>query len=358
MQGVEERRLRRMDQYAASLPPRRRGEERTKATPLEPCEIPSRRGEDALLVIRVEATEMEAIIRQDRFIIESESLRLELEIARVDSLFLHERTLPHLASKLILEFKNLVNLENPIIVDRNNIVLDGNHRTYVFKKLQFKYIPVCRIDYLDQSAKLRYWFRLLGNVVDLEVIKRMVRALHGIFREVKDREALERVMAEQCYCCGIQQGEFFAVIRFSGEVVWDAVTAYDVLEKFQDQLVEEGMRVDYIPCQYAQDQEFCQCLKEGEVILWTPQITKEMVIDAAKKEKLFAPKSTRHLIPVRPINLNFPARMLKEDLPQKEMTRRFLRFLEAKEVKRLPPGQVINGRYYEEELFVFLDRKK
>jgi len=33
MLGAEERRLRRIEQYAASLPPRRRGEERSKATP-------------------------------------------------------------------------------------------------------------------------------------------------------------------------------------------------------------------------------------------------------------------------------------------------------------------------------------
>jgi len=33
MQGAEERRLNRMGQYAANMPPRRRGEERSKATP-------------------------------------------------------------------------------------------------------------------------------------------------------------------------------------------------------------------------------------------------------------------------------------------------------------------------------------
>jgi hypothetical protein len=48
--GAEERRLRRMEQYAASLPLRRQGEERSKATPLEPCETPSRRGDNALMV--------------------------------------------------------------------------------------------------------------------------------------------------------------------------------------------------------------------------------------------------------------------------------------------------------------------
>ena len=44
MQGAEERRLRRMEQYAVER------EERSKATPLELCEIPSRRGDDALMV--------------------------------------------------------------------------------------------------------------------------------------------------------------------------------------------------------------------------------------------------------------------------------------------------------------------
>jgi hypothetical protein len=47
--GAEERPLRRMWQYTASLPPRKQGDERAKATPLEPCEIPSRRGDDALM---------------------------------------------------------------------------------------------------------------------------------------------------------------------------------------------------------------------------------------------------------------------------------------------------------------------
>jgi hypothetical protein len=301
---------------------------------------------------------MDALRGENRFVIEREDLRLELEIARVDSLFLHERILPSVASKLLLEFKNLVNLENPIIVDRNNIVLDGNHRTYVFKKLRFRYIPVCRIEYLHQSTKLRYWFRLLGKVKDPALLRKVVDDLQGTFQLVEDRGALERVMAEQCTCCGIQLGDSFAVIHFREDMVKDAVTAYDVVERIQDRLVEEGLKVDYIPCRYVQDREFCKCLKQGEAILWTPRITKEMVIDAAKKEQLFAPKSTRHLIPVRPINVNLPARWLSEDISLEEINRRFVAFLQGKEVRHLPPGQVIHGRYYEEELFVFLDVRK
>ncbi|UCF84994.1 MAG: hypothetical protein JSV50_05010, partial [Desulfobacteraceae bacterium] len=61
-------------------------------------------------------------------------MRLELEVVRLESLLQHEETLPQVANKLILEFRNWVNLQNPIIVDKNHIILDGNHRAFAFKK--------------------------------------------------------------------------------------------------------------------------------------------------------------------------------------------------------------------------------
>lgn len=301
---------------------------------------------------------MDALSRENSFVIEREDLRLELEIAQVDSLLLHERILPGAADKLLLEFKNLVNLEDPIIVDRNNVVLDGNHRTYVLRKLRFRYIPVCRIDYLHENTKLRYWFRHLGNIKDPALLRKVVADLQGTFEDVEDRDDLENMMGEQCTCCGIQWGGSFSVLRFSKDTVTDAVSAYDMVEKIQDRLIEEGLQVDYIPCRYSQDKGFCDGLRQGEAILWTPRITKEMVVDAARKEQLFAPKSTRHLIPARPMNVNLPARWLKEDISLEEINRRFVVFLQGKEVRHLPPGQVIHGRYYEEELFVFLDAKQ
>jgi L-serine kinase (ADP) len=292
---------------------------------------------------------------ETKFVIESESLRLELEIARLDSLILHERTLPHAAEKLLLEFENLAIVENPIIIDRQNIVLDGNHRTWVLKKLRFHYIPVCRIDYLHQCAELKYWFRLLGNLRDPGLLRKVVGDLQGTFEQVADRNAMEDRLAGKCSCFGIQQGNFFAVVRFSQDVVTDAVGAYDMLEVIQNRLLEEGMKVDYIPCQYLQEKTFCDCIKGEEIVLWTPQISKEMVIRAAVEKKLFAPKSTRHLIPARPIHVNVPARWLKENVPLDALNRRFVQFLRHKEMKHLQSGQVVNGRYYEEEVFVFLD---
>ena len=288
---------------------------------------------------------------------DTEKLRLELEVVPVDSLFIHERILPAIAKQLILEFKNVAHLENPVIVDKNGIVLDGNHRTYVFKELNFKYIPVCRIDYFHGETQLRYWFRLLGNLKERDLIREVVEELGGSLQELSDRESMEKMLEEDCYRCGVQQANFFATITFSGDMMTDAVSAYDMLEKIQNGLMKKGVKIEYIPCQHTDDEEFCEALKDHEMVIWTPQITKEMVVEAARQERVFAPKSTRHLIPARPLNVNIPTHWFKENMTLEEINMRFTRFLHGKGMRRLSPGQVIDGRFYEEELFIFFDKK-
>ncbi|MBL7212185.1 MAG: hypothetical protein ISS61_07395 [Desulfobacteraceae bacterium] len=291
------------------------------------------------------------------FSLETETLKLRLQVTRVDSLLEHEGTLPHVADKLILEFKNWADLENPVIVDENNIVLDGNHRTYVFKHLKFKHIPVCKIGYFNKSVRLRYWFRMIGDRKGLGPLKQIIEEMGGNLYHAVDKETLIRMMEQNRFSYGVQQGNAYILVRFQEEVVNDAVGAYDVLEKIQERLREQDLGITYIPCQSVRDANFCTELGEGAIVIWTPQITKEMVVDAAKGDRLFAPKTTRHLIATRPLNVNAPIHWFKEDVSLEEIDERFSNFLKKKEIRRFGPGQVIDGRYYEEELFVFYDRR-
>jgi len=292
------------------------------------------------------------------FLIETEKLQLKLEIVPVESLTLHEKIIPSLANKLILEFKNLANLQNPIIVDENNIVLDGNHRAFVSRELKFKYIPVCKIDYFNETAMLRYWFRLLGNIQDMDLLRAAIEDMGGHLQEVKDREELTRALECDQLCCGIQCDNFHASFRFPKDLVYDAVRAYDILEEIQEILIKKGVELKYIPCDKVHENEFCNTLESGKVVIWTPQITKQMVVEAVKEKKVFAPKSTRHIIPARPLNVNVPNNWFTEDLSLEEMNKRFSEFLKRKGLRRFGPGQVIDGRYYEEELFVFFEKNK
>jgi len=108
------------------------------------------------------------------FLIETKSLTLQLEIVPVESLLLHEEVIPRNADELIFEFRNWANLQNPIIVDGNHMVLDGHHRAFVFKKLRFNYISVCKIDYFNKNVQLRYWFRLLGKIKGTNSLRQII----------------------------------------------------------------------------------------------------------------------------------------------------------------------------------------
>lgn len=292
---------------------------------------------------------------REMFRIKAKELELKLEIVPLDVLCQHEKTFPQLENELILEFNNWANLQNPIIVDENLIVLDGNHRASVFKALNYKYILVCKIDYFHKTACLRYWFRRLSNIQNIETVKQIVEGLGGRLREIENKVGLEKTLEEDCFCCGIQTGNLYAAVGFPKDIVYDSVSAYDILEKIQNRLIQNGIKLEYIPCQYVQDHQFCEQLKDEEMLIWTPQITKEMVVEAARQEKLFAPKSTRHLIPARPLNVNIPIFWFKENISLEEINRKVCEYLENKKLKRFGPGQVIDGRYYEEELFVFYD---
>jgi len=99
-------------------------------------------------------------------------------------------------------------------------------------------------------------------------------------------------------------------------------------------------------------------LNADEAVVWTPRLSKKAVIASAKKKQIFAPKTTRHVIPARPLNVNVPGFWLKENVSLEEINQRFETFLQTKQVRRFGPGQVIDGRYYEEELFVFFSSKR
>lgn len=289
------------------------------------------------------------------FVIDTGHLKLQLEVVPVESLLLHEEIIPEQARRLVLEFRNWANLQNPVIVDKHHMVLDGHHRAFVFRQLGFAHILVCKIDYFNTAVQLRYWFRRMGKMGKRDFLRRCIEEMNGNLQQVKDRETLRKILTENKFRYGIQQGDFFASVSFPGHVVDDAVSAYTLVEMMQERLIRAGKTLDYIPCQAVQDETFCQNLRPDEMVIWTPQISKEMVVDAVNRDRRFAPKATRHLIPARPLNANIPITLFKKQVSLEEINAILSDLLQKKKLRRFGPGQILNGRYYQEELYVFFD---
>ncbi|MBD3187891.1 hypothetical protein GF325_13730, partial [Candidatus Bathyarchaeota archaeon] len=189
------------------------------------------------------------------FTLDAGSVELRLEVVPVRSLLQHERTLESTIKKLIFEFKNWANLQNPIIVDENHVVLDGNHRARVFQALEYSYIPVCKIDYFNDSVKLRYWFRHLRHVpsrADVEEVFHESRCELGLLTGA--REIIPELEKDPLKF-GFRMGEWFGTGKFPTDQVTGAVEVYDALENLQELLKRGNITLEYIPCQFMNDGE-------------------------------------------------------------------------------------------------------
>lgn len=291
------------------------------------------------------------------YTIQATHMHLHLGIVPVTDLREHEQIIPQKAEQLVFQLRNWARLQNPVIVDEKFTVIDGHHRAFVIEKLDFRYIPVCKIDYFNHSVKLRYWFRCIPRVRNTDKLNGLLQRFGATLKPVADMAGLAKVLEKKRLYLGVQHRGRFFFIAFPEEVVHDAVSAYRITNRLQNRLLREGDQLEYIPCQSVLTGDGRDPIGKDDLVLWTPRISKRMVMEAVDRNRRFTPKATRHLIPARPLNVNLPMNWLKGDIPLDVINEKFIAFLKEKGLRRFPPGQIIEGRYYEEELFVFFNKR-
>ena len=84
-----------------------------------------------------------------------------------------------------------------------------------------------------------------------------------------------------------------------------------------------------------------------------PPISKEDVRAVALKGLLYPPKSTRHIIPSRPLYLNIPLSMLYSQSDKEKASSLLMEHLSKGFFERKPPYTRIEDRVYTEDVLVF-----
>lgn len=96
---------------------------------------------------------------------------MKIELVRNNLIKQHERTRKGHLKKLTERIKNDGYLNNPIVVDKNTMVLlDGHHRLNALKILGLMLIPVHFVDYKNKSVRVSSW-KKGKTVTKPEVIK-------------------------------------------------------------------------------------------------------------------------------------------------------------------------------------------
>lgn len=130
---------------------------------------------------------------------------------------------------------------------------------------------------------------------------------------------------------GIMKNPIIVTAHEGHYVVLDGMHRFAALQqlKIPDILVFE---VDYI---------------SKEIVL-EPPATKEEVIGAATRKKLLPPKSTKHIVPGRPLRVDLDLTLLKEPTDLKIKNERLQKFLRSYQESR-------RARFYPEPVYVFAD---
>lgn len=267
---------------------------------------------------------------------------LEITIEKVDSLKLHEETIDSYLKELADAISDSGIIKDPVIVDKDSkVVLDGMHRVTATGELGYENIPVCLVDYHDSKIDLGSWCRFFDGL-DIGHVKNLCNDLGFEIGECDHSQIDDMIEDRKHDLLLVSQNECYTLDR-------DADSINEIFEAAIE--IEEDLRDEGHKPRYETENNVMEKLGSDEVAILVPAATKEEVIEVSSRGEVFSHKTTRHVIPARPMRINVPLDLLDKDIDEadKEMTE----FLKERDVEDLPPGSRFEGREYEEELVIF-----
>jgi len=280
------------------------------------------------------------------FVISHPQCSFELVLEELSALHIHEEIIPEKMAELVEKIPHDGVWIHPIIVDRNSlVVLDGMHRVAAAKEIGYRYIPVCLVDYENPNIHIGCWYRMFKTLGGVEEAKKVLGEV-GLTTAAKTYDEAQRLV----------EGRKAVTAMFSNSWSFAATgpeksikERYDVIKRVENALQSRGHHMGY-----STDKDAPARVASGEYSsgLMTPTVTKKEVVDIALKGIVFSQKTTRHIIPARPMFVTVPTEWLKGDLDSEEANSRLRKHLASKRVEKMPPGQILDRRY-DEELYVF-----
>ena len=282
-------------------------------------------------------------------IIETPLLSMEITLVSIESLFIHEETIPKELEKLKRDLIAAQVLKHPMIVDSSTlVVLDGMHRVAALKDLGCQLAAVCLVDYQNPAIELLAWHReFSGNINFGEFETTLSKngpfnliptSIDNAFENVKLRKAdVALANVNSAYLLNFPNVS-------SIKAVYDEISNIEILAR--------DMGYGLL---YSTESDAIESIRSSiRPVLIVPSLTKEEVIEWALKNEVFTHKTTRHVVPARPLYVNVPLSWLKQSNLNKA-NQKLKKYLENKRIIEKETGAIIKGRRYEEHCYIFAD---
>lgn len=272
----------------------------------------------------------------------SKSQNIELRIFELDSLISHEQTIPSLLDSVKRDMERTGYQRDPIIVDTDTeIILDGMHRRAALESLGANFALCACFNYLDEKIILQRWLRYF-----IAPDRQMIDELIGLFdlEKVENyQNALSLVDSRKSPIALLSSKQSYV-----SRETYDLQTVYRRLGDFDRLASQRGIQVEFHP----DNEETDLFLSESLFVLYPMAFRKEDIIRVATNHKLLPYKTTRHIVPIRPMGLYFPLDLLKQrrieicDSKLKEI-------VSESKVDLVEPNSWYEGRKYSEALAIF-----
>ena len=258
---------------------------------------------------------------------------IKLKLIPVELLLPHEETVPHLYEKLSRRMMHDGVQRDPIIVDeKTNLVLDGMHRLQALKRMGARSAVCSVVDYMSDSVQLFRWFRFVENPSQ-DLVMDVLSAL-----KASEEVPLTGDARFQEKTAVFHRGRTYISRVGSGvEAVIEATRMFDRLVK------DAGILIEFFDESAASP----ELLGGKYMALLIPRFNKEDVVRAGTEGKLLPPKTTLHVLPARPMGVNYPIESLRaqDDILE--------RILATRQTKTIEPPSFYRGRLYREPVVVF-----
>ncbi len=263
----------------------------------------------------------------------------------LDELKPHEEVMDPVVRSLANELSNEGQLHDPLVVDQEDyVILDGMHRFKSLKLLKCRFVPCCLVDYDSAQIKVGSWWRAFA---------------------VDETDSLaEKLLAEASLNYSKRQVELATmsydpqtIILTRSGAVFSLPNQLDPIQRAKTSVsLERTMGKTGRTMTYLSESVALQQLKSGEVnfVISVPIFTKQQIRECGLGGHLLPHKVTRHIMPSRPLGIDVPLQLLTNPkISREEANRELGKLLGQRHIDRKPPGSMIDGRRYEEELLLF-----
>ena len=285
-----------------------------------------------------------------------EYFQIDLDLERIDALYIHEETISTNLEKIKSILKRQGFQIDPIIVDKNSgVILDGMHRYEALRQMGFNYIAVAKVDYSSPNIVIKNWYRTFQLSKPLKIVlDKFVEIADSVGFEIcESAEEKTKPAGKTIFSIWIKGIERSYNAILDKELnIWEK---YMLLKSFEESFSTAFNTKPNYRSEELAIKDFDS--SKIDIVLATPAIKKEEVVKFALDKKVFPPKTTRHILPVRPLFVNAPLSLLKKDGLGKTLNEKreiFQKLLLQKTLIKVK-GEVVIDRFYEERaLYIFI----